>query len=150
MAKSLEIQDKEKRLFSFLDCNVIISFILGKLYFSLKPLKLSDRLDSKRSSFKRKVSINYNGSGLKLSENIIWFINKDNLRLLNLKDRSYYEFNALATDIWLKLAGDRNLSEAIDEAAKDYDINPEIVKNDVLEFIQELKNEDILVESKNN
>ncbi len=75
----------------------------------------------------------------------IAFQNMDQeLVLLNLESGVYYSTNKVGQRIWQLCDGSMNIREIILKLSDDFDKSSDDIKNDVLEYINDLINEDLL------
>ncbi|MDD2653864.1 MAG: PqqD family peptide modification chaperone [Candidatus Omnitrophica bacterium] len=144
LCRVTEKQGKEESFFWILENLDNMFFTLGGLCMSLKPVKLSSRLNPEYLS-RQRIYIKYNGFNLKLNDGIFWFINNNSLRFYNFKSNLFYKLNETAEDIWSCLVKGKDLSQAIDELSCEYSTTKEIVQKDVLDFIIQLREENILI-----
>ena len=54
-----------------------------------------------------------------------------------------YEINETGRDMYKLLCDNKNIDEIVDILSNDYDVSKELLKRDLLEFIEELKKRDI-------
>jgi hypothetical protein len=56
----------------------------------------------------------------------------------------YHTINEIGTEIWELIDGKRTIKEIIEEIIKKYEIEPESAQKDIIDFIQELKEKDLV------
>jgi len=142
--KAGDKKEKERRIFWILQNLDNMFFVLGELFMFLKPLKLSSRLNSQCLSCQQ-IQFKYNGFNLRLNDGIFWFINKNSLRFYNFKSNLFYKLNETAADIWSCWIKGKDIPQTVDEISRKYGTSEEMVKEDALDFIEQLKEESILV-----
>ncbi|MBM3248186.1 MAG: glycosyltransferase [Candidatus Omnitrophica bacterium] len=140
----LQINKGKEKAHLFIENIVQLFFVFGQICMSLKPIKLSNRLDIRRVAPKE-IYIKYNGFDLKLNSGVVWFLNNDSLRIFNLKDDLFYRLNETAAEIWQRLIDGQNLSDAINGISEEYESGPEAIREDVIDFINQLRQENILI-----
>lgn len=67
--------------------------------------------------------------------------------LLRLEDGSYYALDDVGATIWSLCDGQRSLAEIVTELCSEFDASEETVRNDVVEFVAELRRERLLVDA---
>jgi cellulose synthase/poly-beta-1,6-N-acetylglucosamine synthase-like glycosyltransferase len=135
---------KEARIYWLLDIFDHIFFVLGELCMSFKPLRLSNRINLQCLSY-QKLQVKYNGFNLRLNDGIFWFINKDSLRFYNFKSNLFYKLNETAADIWSCWIKGKDITQTIDDISRKYGTAQGMVREDALDFIEQLREENILV-----
>ena len=66
--------------------------------------------------------------------------------LLRLDDGSYYALDEVGALIWELCDGERSLAEVVDELCSQFDAPEDTVAADVLEFVNDLRREQLLVD----
>ena len=64
--------------------------------------------------------------------------------LLNLRSGHYYGVNELGARIWQMVQKPRSIDEIIKILAHDYDVDEEVLIRDVLAFLEQLKENDLV------
>lgn len=142
--KVMRKKGKEARIYWLLDVLDNMFFVLGEIYMSFKPLKLSKRLNLQCLSCQQ-LQVKYNGFNLRLNDGIFWFINNNSLRFYNFRSNLFYKLNETAADIWYCWIKGENLSQTISEISSKYGTSEIMVREDALDFIKQLREENILV-----
>ena len=65
--------------------------------------------------------------------------------LLRLEDGGYYALDEVGAMIWDLCDGQRSISDIVALLCEDFDAPEEVVRTDVLEFVDELRRERLLV-----
>lgn len=58
--------------------------------------------------------------------------------VMSLEAASYFDFNKVASEIWGMLATPRRVEEILQELSQHHDVDPEIMTDDVMSFLQSL------------
>lgn len=64
--------------------------------------------------------------------------------VLSLEAGAYFDFNRSATEIWRAFATPRKVDEIVRNLSRHYDLGPEKIGPDVLEFLQQLVDQRLL------
>ncbi len=64
--------------------------------------------------------------------------------LLRLDDGGYYALDEVGAAVWELCDGSRGIDELVDALCAEFDAPPEIVRADVLEFVDDLRRERLL------
>jgi coenzyme PQQ biosynthesis protein PqqD len=67
--------------------------------------------------------------------------------LLRLEDGSYYALDEVGARIWELCDGQRSLADVVAALCEEYDAPEKTVAADVLEFVRELRREQLLVDA---
>jgi pyrroloquinoline quinone biosynthesis protein D len=67
--------------------------------------------------------------------------------LLRLEDGSYYALDEVGAMIWELCDGERSLADVIARLCTEFDAHEQTVTADVVEFVDELRREQLLVDS---
>lgn len=78
------------------------------------------------------------------SDRIVWRNIEEEAVILNLDSGYYYSLNELGTKIWQLLIKNKTTAEIISFVYKEYDINKNKIKKDLLKIINELKRENLI------
>ena len=78
------------------------------------------------------------------SEKITWRVVEEDGVLLNLDTGYYYTLNEVGRFLWESLDGKKKLSAVHKEILDQYDVDPETVKSDILELIDDLLKEGLV------
>ena len=63
----------------------------------------------------------------------------DEMVLLDMTSENYFGLDAVGSDIWQLLRDGKNLQEAQDALLEMYDVEPEVLVMDFLDFVEKLK-----------
>jgi len=63
----------------------------------------------------------------------------DEMVLLDMTSENYFGLDAVGSDIWQLLRDGKNLQEAQDALLEMYDVDPEVLVKDFLDFVEKLK-----------
>jgi len=64
---------------------------------------------------------------------------EDELVILNIKEENYFGLDKVGTSLWNILLNSSSIKHAYDQMLEEYDVEPEILKNDLSNFINELE-----------
>ena len=64
--------------------------------------------------------------------------------LLNLENGYYYSTNSLGSAVWQKCDGNTSIEDLISDLQPQYEISLEVLRHDVMEFIEEMVAENLL------
>ncbi|MGQ9611166.1 MAG: PqqD family protein [bacterium] len=79
------------------------------------------------------------------NENYIWRIIDGETIIMSPYGDKLYALNDMGTFIWELLDGSKTIEDIVSNILKDYDIEKNIVYNDVIRFIEKLLENNILV-----
>ena len=65
--------------------------------------------------------------------------------LVNLNDGSYYSLNDTGATFWSLLDGQRTIADCARLIAQEYDVEPSVVEDDLLELAAEFSKEGLIV-----
>ncbi len=80
----------------------------------------------------------------KRGSKVTWRIFESESILLNLDTGFYYTLSDVGRFIWESLDGSKQLPEICEAITNKYDVDSETAKNDLLDIIQDLKNEHLV------
>lgn len=63
----------------------------------------------------------------------------DETILLDMKSENYFGFDSVGSDIWRLLKERKSLQETYDALMKMYEVEPEVLKHDLFEFVEQLE-----------
>lgn len=66
--------------------------------------------------------------------------------LLNLNTGAYFGLDQIGTRIWQLLQDDGALSRVMEVILEEYDVPPDILAQDLVELVRQMKQQDLLVE----
>jgi len=72
----------------------------------------------------------------------------DEVLLFNMEDGSYYALNEVGNRIWELCDGRHGMAEMVCVLAKEYNAPAEMIQTDILEVLGDLRNKDLIVESR--
>jgi hypothetical protein len=84
----------------------------------------------------------------KRQEQIIAQRGADEVLLFNMDDGSYFALNEVGNRIWELCDGTHGMAEMVCVLAKEYNAPAEMIEVDVLEVLEDLRNKDLIVDSK--
>lgn len=87
----------------------------------------------------------YNSETFLRNENYIWRIIDGETIIMSPYGDKLYALNDVGTFIWELLDGSKTIDDIVSNILKDYDIEKNIVYNDVIRFIEKLLENNILV-----
>jgi len=64
---------------------------------------------------------------------------EDELIILNIKEENYLGLDKVGTNLWNILLNSSSIKHAYDQMLEEYEVEPEILKNDLNNFINELE-----------
>lgn len=67
--------------------------------------------------------------------------------LLNMRDGNYYSLNEVGGRIWALCDGKHTVEQIVEALAAEYDATTEILTNDAMELLDELRNQKLISES---
>lgn len=70
--------------------------------------------------------------------------------LFNMQDGNYYALNEIGHRIWELCDGDHSVAQLADTLASEFDAPVEIITNDVMELLEELRTGELIVETGRN
>lgn len=78
---------------------------------------------------------------------IAWqiFPDKSYVYILNLKNMLFIYFDGVSIDIWNNILKGFNVEEIVNDISKKFQVNYEIVKNDVIEFLEDLISKEVII-----
>jgi hypothetical protein len=76
---------------------------------------------------------------VRMSEDVLFRELDGEAVLLNLADESYYGLDEVGTRMWLVLEASESVNAALSQLLSEYDVDPELLKADMLELIAKLK-----------
>ena len=82
----------------------------------------------------------------KQKEQIIAQEGVNDFLLLNMRDGNYYSLNEIGGRIWGLCDGKHTVEQIVETLAAEYDATPEILTNDALELLGELRNQKLIAE----
>ena len=59
--------------------------------------------------------------------------------LLDMNSENYFGLDAVGTDIWQAMQEEENLEKVLEILLEQYDVEEEVLKNDLLAFVQKLQ-----------
>jgi coenzyme PQQ biosynthesis protein PqqD len=65
--------------------------------------------------------------------------------LLRLEDGAYYAIDEVGATIWDRCDGEHTVSELVAELCSEFDAPEKVIRADVLEFVSELRRENLIV-----
>ena len=65
--------------------------------------------------------------------------------LINLNTGAYYSLNDTGTLFWELLDGDRSIADCARQIAADYDVEPDIVEEDLIELATDFQKEGLIL-----
>ncbi len=82
---------------------------------------------------------------IKKAQGISWTEMGDKLVILDTRSvRQFHEFDEVATFLWNSLDHFNNFESLVGELTSQYDVDDEQAKNDVLHFLKELKEKNLI------
>jgi len=83
---------------------------------------------------------------VRFSKTIAWQFesNEEFVYILNNKNRKWYFIDEISKDIWLKIKNNITIKSVTDQLADEYDINYDILLEDVTNYILELQEEGLI------
>jgi len=73
------------------------------------------------------------------NSNLVWRIVDDEALILDLSSGVYFSLNPVATDVWQGLQSGASVSAVVAEVAHKYGVDVAIVREDVRQFMEDLK-----------
>ena len=80
----------------------------------------------------------------KRASEVTWSEIEDECVLLHLSSGRYYTLNEVGRFLWESLDGKKSLSELHEGVIREYDVDEQVAKQDILEVIQDLLKEGLL------
>ena len=80
------------------------------------------------------------------SERFAWRVIEDEAVLVDRDEAEVLRLNPIATEIWQALDGARSIAEIIDQIHHSFDVDRKTAENDVLRFMKELVNREMVEE----
>ena len=80
------------------------------------------------------------------SERFAWQVIEDEAVVLDREEEEMLRLNPIATEIWQALDGSRSIVELIDQIHQSFDVDRKTAENDVLRFVKELVNREMVEE----
>jgi len=63
-------------------------------------------------------------------------------------DNQCFELNEVALTVWNNLNGENTVEDLVGKISGEYDADKEIIKQDILDFVNEMVNKNVILESK--
>jgi len=80
------------------------------------------------------------------SERFAWRVIEDEAVLVDRDEAGVLRLNPIATEIWQALDGSRSITGIIDQIHQSFDVDRKTAENDVLRFVKELVNREMVEE----
>lgn len=80
---------------------------------------------------------------LNRSEKATFQIVADEAILIHLDTGTYYSLNRVGTEFWQMLDGEHTIRQHAEHIAQQYDVDPDVVVEDLVELAQELTDENL-------
>jgi len=68
----------------------------------------------------------------------------DEMVLLDMKSEKYFGFDEIGASIWQAIQRNDSLTEVYEILLTEYRVKPEILKNDLLDFVKELEERGVI------
>lgn len=101
--------------------------------------------DNRKREPKQIVTLNDLPEKLEISDDISWRDVNDETIILHLKSGEYFTLNDTAKYLWKGICEDKQPRELVLLMAQDYNLKPEEVESDVLDFFVGLMQKDVFV-----
>lgn len=79
--------------------------------------------------------------------NIVFRVRKISNRDILFGDNQCYELNEIALIVWNSLNGENTIDSIVNEIAIEYNADIEVIKEDVMNFINEMNKKNVILES---
>jgi hypothetical protein len=79
------------------------------------------------------------------SDQIVWHRIEDDIYILNMAKGSYYILKEVAAKVWESLLDEEKIETIAHGIYNEYKCGLEEVKQDIIEFVDELRSEDLIV-----
>lgn len=80
--------------------------------------------------------------------NIVYRIRKISNRNILFGDNQCFELNEIAVVIWNNLNGENTIDDLVCKISDEYDADKEIIREDAINFINEMVKKNVIIESK--
>lgn len=80
--------------------------------------------------------------------NIVYRMRTIGGRNILFGDNQCFELNEVALTVWNNLNGENTVEDLVGKISGEYDADKEIIKQDILDFVNEMVNKNVILESK--
>lgn len=84
-------------------------------------------------------------AGIKPSTKVLIQKVQEEAVLLDLDSQSYFGLDPVATVIWEEISKNKTEQEIVDRITREFEVDAELAKRDLRQFLQKLKDEKLIV-----
>lgn len=84
-------------------------------------------------------------AGIKPSTKVLVQKVREEAVLLDLDSQSYFGLDPVATVIWEEISNNKTEQEIVDRITREFEVDAELAKRDLRQFLQKLKDEKLIV-----
>lgn len=81
----------------------------------------------------------------KVSDHVLFQEIMGNYVLLNMESEKYFGLDEVGARVWQILADEENPSKVLEQLQAEYDVDPEILRKDLIKLIEEMRQENLII-----